>query len=182
MTDTNRPLATTLTSDELKAVVDSAFAPDSRSGEARSLMIHPVKNARVLIVDAEPFIRRLIRKKLTNDGYICEEAASGEDALQYLSNNQADLVILDVMMPGVWGADLLPEIKAKYPDTAVVMATAVEDPQTIINCMKNGASDYIPKPFQLDEVALAVDNALMKQRLQTEIKNHTAVLESKVDD
>jgi putative two-component system response regulator len=136
----------------------------------------------ILIVDDEELIRRSIRKKLTKEGYNCAEASCGDDALLHLSGNQADLVILDVMMPGRPGTAILPEIKAGYPDTAVVMATAVTDPKTVIDCMKNGAHDYIPKPFELEEVVLAVGNALMKRRLEVELKRHRDSLERAADN
>jgi putative two-component system response regulator len=135
----------------------------------------------ILIVDDEDLIRRTLRKKLTKEGYSCAEASCGDDALRHLRGSPADLVILDVMMPGRAGTEILPEIKAGYPETAVVMATAVTDPRTVISCMKNGAHDYIPKPFELEEVMLAVGNALMKRRLEVELKRHQDSLERAVD-
>jgi putative two-component system response regulator len=136
----------------------------------------------ILIVDDEDPIRRSIRKKLTREGYNCAEASCGDDAMRHLKGNQADLVILDVRMPGKSGTELLPQIKADFPDTAVVMATGVNDPATIISCMKNGAHDYIQKPFELDEIVKAVGNALIKRRLEVEVKRHSASLERTIDD
>lgn len=136
--------------------------------------------ANVLIVDDEDIIRRSIQRTLSRGGYSCFEASCGEEALRVLDSHPMDLVILDVMMPGIPGTRLLPEIRNKYPHTAVVMATAVDNPDTIIACMKNGASDYLPKPFEMEELSLAAQNALMKQNLQTELNNHIARLENKV--
>lgn len=145
-------------------------------------MITSVPKEKILIVDDEELIRRSIRRKLIKEGYSCAEASCGDEALTYLHTNQADLVILDVKMPGKSGADVLPEIKMEYPDTAVVMATAVNDSNTIISCMKNGAHDYLPKPFALEELMLAVGNALIKRRLEVEIKGRMRSLEITVND
>lgn len=82
---------------------------------------------RILIVDDEVMIRKLLHRKLSREGYRCEEAGSAEQALDKLRGNLTELVILDIKMPGKSGIELLPEIQASYPDTAVVMATAVTD-------------------------------------------------------
>ncbi|MBM2831733.1 MAG: Response regulator [Dehalococcoidia bacterium] len=135
---------------------------------------------RILIVDDEGAITRLLRQKLSRKGYGCEEANSAEQALARLRSNPTELVILDVMMPGKSGIDLLPEIKSGWPDTAVIMATAVAETSIAIESMKRGADDYIIKPFDLDEVALSVGRALEKRRLQLEIKEYQHHLEEKV--
>lgn len=145
-------------------------------------MTTTTKDISVLIVDDVNFIRNSLNKKLTSNGFHCREAATGEDALKSMDAHPADLVILDIHMPGTLGSDLLPEIKARYPDTAVIMATSVEEPDIIISCMKNGASDYISKPIKLNEVPDIVRNALLKQSLQTEIKHHVESLENRVSD
>ena len=135
---------------------------------------------RILIVDDEEAIRRLLHQKLSSEGYQCHEAGSAEQALDRLRNNAIDLVILDIKMPGKSGIEVLPEIKASYPDTAVVMATATIDTNIAIHCMKQGAYDYITKPFELDEVILSVDRALEKRRLELENKEYRHHLEDRV--
>jgi putative two-component system response regulator len=84
-------------------------------------------------------------------------------------------------MPGKSGIELLPEIKANYPDTGVIMATAVTDVSVAIQCMKQGADDYVCKPFNLDELALTVERVLEKRTLQLKIKEYQQHLEQKVD-
>jgi len=84
-------------------------------------------------------------------------------------------------MPGKSGVELLPELRASYPDTAVIMATAITDTQTAIQCMKQGAYDYFTKPFSLDEVVLSVDRALEKRRLELENRDYQQHLEEKVE-
>jgi putative nucleotidyltransferase with HDIG domain len=85
-------------------------------------------------------------------------------------------------MPGKSGIDLLPEIKSGYLDTAVIMATAVTEVNTAIQCLKQGADDYICKPFNLEELSLAVQRALEKRRLQLEIREYQQYLEEKIEE
>jgi putative two-component system response regulator len=136
----------------------------------------------ILIVDDEAAIRRLLREKLSKNGYGCEEASSAEQALNKLKSSPIELVILDVRMPGKSGIELLSELKVDHPDTAVIMATAVAEASVAIECMKHGADDYICKPFNLDEVALSVERALEKRRLQLKIVEYRQHLEQKVEE
>ena len=138
--------------------------------------------AKILIVDDEVTIRKLIRQRLSREGYQCSEAGSAEQALEKLAHNSTELVILDIRMPGKSGIELLPEIRADYPDTAVIMATAVAEIDIAVQCMKQGAYDYISKPFNLDEVALSVDRALEKRKLELEIREYQQHLEQKVEE
>jgi putative nucleotidyltransferase with HDIG domain len=136
----------------------------------------------LLIVDDEATIRMLLRQKLSREGYQCEEADDAEHTLNKLATSPIALVMLDIRMPDKSGIALLPEIKAGYPDTAVIMATANNDINVAVQCMKLGADDYICKPFNLDEVSLAVQRALEKRRLQFELKEHQQYLEEKVQE
>jgi len=140
------------------------------------------KQGVILLVDDEEMIRRLLYQKLSAEGYRCEQAANAEQALEKLKEDSIELVILDIKMPGKSGAELLPEIKAKYPDTAVIMATAVDDASTAINCMKAGAYDYVNKPFNLDEVSFSVRRALEKRRLELENRDYQQHLEQRVEE
>jgi putative two-component system response regulator len=136
----------------------------------------------LLVVDDEVAIRKLLCRKLLKEGYQCEEAGAAEQALNMLATNPIALVMLDIKMPDKSGIELLPEIKAGYPDTAVIMATAVTDMNVAIECLKRGADDYICKPFNLDEVSLAVQRSLEKRRLQLEIREYQQYLEEKVEE
>lgn len=140
------------------------------------------KQQNVLIVDDEPVVRRVLRQRLSAEGCHCEEAGSAEEALDRLANDSAELVVLDIKMPGKSGVELLPEIKLRYPDTAVIMATAITDATTAIQCMKDGAYDYLVKPFNLDEVVLSVDRALEKRRLELENRAYQQHLEEMVTE
>jgi len=136
----------------------------------------------LLIVDDEAAIRKLLCQKLSREGYQCEEANAAEQALHTLATSLIALVILDIKMPGKSGIELLPEIKSGYPDTAVIMATAVTDINVAIQCLKQGADDYLCKPFNLEEVSLAVQRALEKRRLQIELREYQQFLEEKVEE
>jgi putative nucleotidyltransferase with HDIG domain len=136
---------------------------------------------RILIVDDEANIRRLLHVKLARQGCDCEEAGSATEALDKMKAHAADLVMLDMKMPGRSGMDLLTELKADYPDTAVIMATAVAEANLAIQCMRLGADDYITKPFNLDEVVLGVQKTLEKRMLELKIKEYQEHLEHKVE-
>ena len=136
----------------------------------------------LLIVDDEAPIRRLIIQKLSREGYQCREADTAEQISNILETDPIALVILDIKMPGKSGIELLPEIKAGYPDTAVIMATAVNDVSVAVQCLKQGADDYLCKPFNLEEVCLSIQRALEKRRLQLEIREYQQYLEGKIEE
>ncbi len=136
----------------------------------------------ILIVDDEEAIRRLLHQKLSGVGYRCVEAGSAEQTLDELRNNTVELVVLDIKMPDKPGTELLPELIARYPDTAMIMATAIVDTDIAIQCMRQGAYDYLTKPFNLDEVVLSVNRALEKRRLELENRDYQQHLEQKVEE
>jgi putative nucleotidyltransferase with HDIG domain len=142
----------------------------------------PSQQETLLIVDDESTIRKLLRQKLSREGYQCEEANDAEQALNTLATTPIALVILDIKMPGKSGIELLPEIKSSYLDTEVIMATAVTDVNAAIECLKQGADDYICKPFNLEELSLAVQRALDKRHLQLEIREYQQYLEEKIEE
>lgn len=136
----------------------------------------------LLVVDDEAVVTSLLRVKLSREGHVCEEAHSAEQALHVLETNPIALVILDIKMPRKSGIELLPEIRSGYPDTAVVMGTAVRDIDAAIQCLKQGADDYICKPFNLEEISLAVQRALKIRRLKLKLREYQQYLEEKVGE
>jgi putative two-component system response regulator len=142
----------------------------------------PDQQETLLIVDDEVAIRNLLRQKLSREGYQCEEADGAEQTMNTLATSPTALVILDIKMPGKSGIELLPEIKSCYTDTAVIMATAVTDINVAIQCLKQGADDYLCKPFNLEEVSLAVQRAFEKRRMRLEIREYQQFLEEKVEE
>ena len=126
----------------------------------------------ILLVDDEEAIRGILSQGLGMKGYVCDQAESGEQALARLEVNPADLVILDINMPGRPGSEVLPDITTRFPETAVIMASGVSDPKVIAQCIKDGAQDYICKPFQFEQVFQSVNGTLDKRRLQIEIQRY----------
>ncbi|OGO16834.1 MAG: hypothetical protein A2Z15_07315 [Chloroflexi bacterium RBG_16_50_11] len=137
---------------------------------------------RILVVDDEKIVRRSLIKCLSMNGFVCEEASNADEAMAYLGSRPADLVILDIMMPGIPGSELLPRIKEAFPNTAVIMATAVVEPDTIVNCMKNGAYDYITKPFDVSQLIKNIETVLEKRNLELNLKEKSQFLEGKVTE
>ena len=140
------------------------------------------KQASILIVDDEASVRQFLSRGVAGEGYRCEEASTGDEALIKIKSAPVQLVILDIKMPGRSGVELLPEIKAAHPDVAVIMATAITDTSTAIQCMKQGAYDYITKPFDLDDVVLSIERALEKRKLELENRDYQQHLERKVGE
>jgi len=138
--------------------------------------------AKILIVDDELRVREILSRKLSDNGYHCFTAPDGNTALKLLKADQFDLVLLDIMMPGKSGHDVLQEIKAKYPDTAVIMITAIADVQTAISLMRMGAYDYIIKPVELNVLSLSLDRAIEKRELLIENRDYQLHLEQRVEE
>lgn len=124
------------------------------------------KQGNVLIVDDETAVRRVIQRKLSAEDYHCREAADADQALGELKRHPIELVLLDINMPGRSGLQLMPQIKELYPDTLVIMTTGIVDTYTAIQCIREGAFDYITKPLNLEELVLSVDRALEMRRLR----------------
>lgn len=131
-----------------------------------------IPKERILLVDDEEAIRYILNKGLAMRGYICDEAEDAEKALAKLRVKPSDLVVLDINMPGRLGSEVLPEITARFPETAVVMASAITDAEVIAQCIKDGAQDYISKPFNFEQVLRSVSISLDKRRLELEIQRY----------
>ena len=125
---------------------------------------------RVLIVDDEAGICLLLKELLDGVGYRCQTASSGEQALAILLQQKFDALISDVRMPGMSGLELLEVVGPKYPRLSFLVATGVENVTVGVSAMKKGAADYLLKPLHLDAVAVAVERALEKKRLELEVE------------
>jgi putative nucleotidyltransferase with HDIG domain len=138
--------------------------------------------ARVLIVEDEGLLRELLLQALQEQGYDCVGAGQGAEAIEILQRGEFDLVISDIMMPGLSGVDLLKTIKEEWPDTAVIMATGVMDVHTVVEAIRSGAYDYVTKPFQLDDVLMTIERALDAQHMRRELREYQLNLEQKVEE
>jgi len=135
---------------------------------------------RCLVVDDEPRLRQVLVHLMQNDGFSCREAGNGAEALAVLQRESIPLVLSDLRMPQIDGIELLRQTRARYPDTAVVMITAVADVEVAVSCLAMGAMDYLTKPFHLEEVRARVSQALEKRRLILENRDYQDRLEERV--
>lgn len=130
------------------------------------------ENIRILVVDDDESIRRYIVKLLSQSGYDVSAVPSGKDALQALRAGQEfSLVILDILMPDMDGLETLSEIRKLSKDMPVLMLSALGQTNIIVKAMKAGATDYVVKPFEEDEIELAITKSLEKKRLLSEISS-----------
>ena len=122
----------------------------------------------ILVVDDEPNILTTVRRSLELEGFAVEVAGSAALGLIKLGEHEIELVLLDVMMPGEGGLDLLPKIRAAHPDVIVVMMSGNATVETAVQATKLGALDFIEKPLSGDKLLLTVQNALAFGRLSRE--------------
>ena len=136
----------------------------------------------ILIVDDEKDVRKLLHQRLKIEAYRCEEAESADQALDKMQAESVDLVLLDIKMPGKSGMELLSEIREHYPDVVVIMVTIINDINTAVESIRQGAYDYIIKPFNLDVVVHSAKRAIEKRRLELELRDYQQHLERKVEE
>lgn len=136
---------------------------------------------RILVVDDEEAIREIVASMLSAAGYTCKQAGSGMEALATLtSGEQFELMLSDLMMADLDGIGLLERTKEKYPDMPVVMVTAVHDISVALAAIRNGAYDYLLKPFEREQLLNTVSRALENRRLKVENRTYQTNLESLV--
>ncbi|OGD18091.1 MAG: hypothetical protein A2W03_14575 [Candidatus Aminicenantes bacterium RBG_16_63_16] len=107
---------------------------------------------RILVVDDEITVCKSIRKSIQSENYDVDMALSGEEALKKDRENPYDLIITDLMMPGISGLDLLRAVREHRPEAAVIMITGYPTIKTAVESVKLGAFDYLPKPFTPDDL------------------------------
>ena len=127
-----------------------------------------LKNATVLIVDDEEIMREILSSLLTQEGFQVQVAASGEDALRLVSTVSFDVVLVDLMMPSIDGIQTLKSLKKLDKDLPVIMITAFGTTANTREAFKNGAFDFIEKPFKNDDVLIMLRNAVAQRHLVTE--------------
>ena len=136
---------------------------------------------RILVVDDEEPIREIVASMLGTAGYACKQAGSGMEALAVLTSGEDfELMLSDLMMADLDGIGLLERTKEKYPDMPVVMVTAVHDISVALAAIRNGAYDYLLKPFEREQLLNTVSRALENRRLKVENRNYQTNLESLV--
>src|ERR1041385_4864921 len=143
--------------------------------------VGPMPAERILVVDDEDPIREVVSSMLTSANYICSQASSGKEALAMLdSGENFELMLSDLMMAGMDGIALLEATKERFPDMPVVMVTAVHDVSVALNAIRNGAYDYLLKPFEREQLLATVRRALENRKLKLENRAYQTSLEALV--
>ncbi|MFB3908088.1 MAG: sigma-54-dependent transcriptional regulator [Candidatus Eisenbacteria bacterium] len=125
-------------------------------------------NIRILIVDDEPIVRSSLEHWFRDEGCVVESAASAKEALSKLASSSWDLFLVDIRMPGMDGLELQARIRETHRDAIVIVMTAYASVETAVQAMKQGAHDYITKPFDPEQLEKMVRAAIEKRRLQKE--------------
>ena len=138
----------------------------------------------VLIVDDEQMICDVLYNDLSERGYECTSAQTGEDALTELRHKKYDVVLLDIRLPGISGLEILREIWLHHRGITTIMITGVTDIDTSVEAMKSGADDYIVKPFDLDRVDASIRKALVAKQSSVSQEQIAAIargVETRID-
>lgn len=111
----------------------------------------------ILLVEDETRVADFIRRGLAAEGWSVDHAADGEDALEHAATNVYDVILLDLMLPGIQGQDVCRKLRARKSKTPILMLTALDSSEERVEGLKIGADDYLPKPFDFDELIARVE-------------------------
>jgi len=127
-----------------------------------------MKKSVILLIDDDDSLRRVMEFSLTEAGHTVQTAASGEDGLRLFEKGNFDAVITDITMPGMSGMEVLAKVRQRVPTIPVIIITAYGTIESAVEAMKQGAFDYITKPFNRDELRLTLEKAIKMRRLEKE--------------
>src|SRR5476651_2653557 len=133
----------------------------------------------LLLVEDESSLRQAIAEQLGDRGYQVQQADSGEDAIARLADFAFDIIVTDLRLPGVGGSAVLEAAVGRYPDIIAIVVTGYGTVKDAVEAIKRGASDFINKPFQIDELLHVLDSALEQRRLKSENAYLRAQLEER---
>ena len=162
-----------------QSITTSTAPPRSRMSNLKNAKAKKERGSHILIVDDESSIRDLLHSILC-DSYACTTASSAEEALSRLESERFDLVVSDINMGGMSGIDLVSNVVASSPDTVVMMISGNQNIESPIEAIRSGAFDYIKKPFDIDQVLIAVERALRHGELLVSKRCHEDHLEQLV--
>jgi DNA-binding response OmpR family regulator len=123
---------------------------------------------KILIIDDDAELRGNLSEILTGARYHPEEAASGKEALEKAASGDFDIALLDLMMPGMSGTETLAELRRISPKTKVIMITAFATVNNAVDAIKSGASDYISKPFKIEELLMTIKRVIEEARFEAQ--------------
>jgi len=144
----------------------------------RTTKFQPNAVPKILIVDDKEPMRDVLRKFLASENYSVETAENGRDALEKFKSDSFELVLSDIKMPAMDGAELLTEILKINPRQIVILMTAFGSIEAAVEAIRRGATDYVSKPFQMEDVLFRVARALNERKLEKRV----AELESRIDE
>ena len=136
---------------------------------------------RVLVIDDDPGIREYLKALGERQGYQVSAAADGEQAIAGLNASRPDIVTLDAVLPGMDGLETLRQLKKLIPDVPVIMLSGHGQARTIVEAMRLGASDFLRKPFEVEELELAFQKALETHALKEEVESLRGRIRSEAD-
>lgn len=141
--------------------------------------IHPC-NVQILVVDDQALVRVELKHILKRIGFQVLEAESAPKALAILDEQDIELLLCDICMPGMSGLELVRKLAPRMPDTAIVMVSGMDDMELAMDCLSQGAYNYILKPFKTNGIIIAVANALRRRMLELEHRDRESILARKV--
>src|SRR5271155_5175745 len=159
---------------------NAEWEPPSLRGKKGQVKNVQMEN--ILVVDDEEAIREVVSTMLESKGYRCTAVSNGRAAQDQVKRVTPDLVLSDMIMPEMDGIKLLDWIRNYDPEVPVIMVTAIHDISTALEAIRRGAYDYILKPFEKDQLFLAVGRALQHRRLVAENRNYQRNLEQQVEE
>jgi two-component system, OmpR family, KDP operon response regulator KdpE len=142
--------------------------------QARSDVTVSSRPIHVLVVDDEPALRRVFRASLSANGFVIEEARSGEEAVDMLPQCPFDLVLLDINMPGIGGVEACREIRALAPKVGILMVTVRDEERDMVRALEAGADDYVTKPVRFRELVARMRAVL--RRLEANSATERAII------
>jgi len=138
--------------------------------------------AQILIIEDEVLLAKSLARSLMGKGHECVTAASAEDGLKMLEQLPADIVLVDLQLPGMSGFEAMKKIRQRDPDTAVIVVTAFGTMASAVEAMRSGASDFLRKPLDTEELALAVERALSDAKLKQTVAYYRSKEAEKTDE
>lgn len=137
--------------------------------------------SRILVVEDEPAIALALQTDLRLEGYEVEVAEDGETASQRARNEPFDLILLDIMLPGMNGFDICDEIRKVDRDQPIIMLTAKASDEDIVHGLRLGADDYVAKPFSVEQLVLRVGAVLRRTKIQAELASEITIGDLTID-
>ncbi len=131
-----------------------------------------MRKPQILIIDDDPSFLAYVAQFLTERGYVVNTLVSAGQLFGELANRDApSVILLDILLPGANGLEILAQLRTAYPSVPVIMLSGIGHAKSVVEAMRMGASDYLTKPFEEQELELAIEDVLQKKSLQEEVKH-----------